>query len=684
VNPSALKNRLPRTWGAFFGQHGNFTTIQSAAIPLLLDGKNVVLCSETASGKTAAVLAPLIERHLPPIHLVGLTILYLLPTRALINDLFARLAAPLDMLRVSHAVKTHDFDTFDPKHPADLLLTTPESLDALLASETKVFINVRAVVIDELHLFDGTVRGDQLRVLLNRLRQVRSHAASVGDAPDTTVQYAALSATLSQPEIAASRYFPDAAIVQIPSQRAIQLEKIDLDGDLPNALLDYLNTFRQKAWRKALVFCNTRAEVESYATAVRAVGSPFGEAIFVHYSNLEPERRREIETQFTHTRTALCFASSTLELGIDIRDIDVVLLIGAPGSVAAFTQRIGRANRTRQVTHAVCFYRTPLESLMFDALLSLPLNRGDVFFHPSVAVQQIFSLLKQSPIGAVRLNPLVRLFTGMLGTEEIRSILGDLQAAGYLQTGRMGEWRAGIRLNRLIDMQATENNVLSLFSNIQVDNAAKIKIRDYHTQEVVANVDRQWFDRPVLTLEGRTMRVAWEDDDTLWVSADHHVDRINRLRFRSTRQILSYELAQQLPIQLGLSSGTAPLIPFEDGWLWFHWLGDIYGYALLDLIRYTLSADKTVQPGLCLTLPDGLSHLPTFSLEQVTRYLYDHYRRYENLLSLGAYHSLLPVELRRKAVVEQFNVPRFLRATQRLRVEPASKQLTQDLEMLLG
>src|SRR5216117_2211445 len=106
---------MQRTWGAFFGRHGNFTAIQIASIPLILDGKNVVLCAETASGKTAAVLAPLIERHLPPVRPLGLTILYLLPTRALINDLFARLDAPLDVLRVSWAVKTRDLDTFDPK-----------------------------------------------------------------------------------------------------------------------------------------------------------------------------------------------------------------------------------------------------------------------------------------------------------------------------------------------------------------------------------------------------------------------------------------------------------------------------------------------------------------------------------------------------------------------------------------
>ncbi len=682
----ALKNRLPRTWGAFFGRYGSFTPIQVAAIPLLLDGENVVLCATTASGKTEAALAPLIERHLPPVRLACLSILYLLPTRALVNDLSARLAAPLDVLRVSHAVKTHDFNNFDPKHPADLLLTTPESLDSLLASETKALINMRAVVIDELHIFDGTVRGDQLRLLLNRLRQVRAQAARIGDAHNDTLQYAALSATLPQPEIAAARYFPAAQVVQIPSDRPIHIEKIALEHDLPGALLAYLDTFRQRGWRKALAFCNTRAEVEAYATAVRAADSVFGEAVYVHYSNLERARRREIESQFAHAEAALCFASSTLELGIDIGDIDVALLIGAPGSIAGFVQRIGRASRRQPIARAACFYRTPLESRLFDALL----NTSDSSvasasaFRPSIAVQQIFSLLKQSPNGAVRLNPLLELFDGMLSAADLEAILGQLQALRYLSAGRSGEWRAGERLNRLADLQAVENTPLSLYSNIQSDNAGKIKIRDQHTQQVIASVDRQWFDRDLLTLEGRPLNVEWDDGEALWVTTYRGAMQADQLNYRSVRQMLSYDLAQRLPIELGLSTGEAPLIACAEGWLWFHWLGDIYGRALIDLLRYTLPAEETDQLGLCLLLPETPNTPPTWTPEQIKRYLHDQYRRYERLLALGAYHHLLPLELRRRAVVEQFDVPRFVEAIRLLRLERAADSLSESLQELLS
>ena len=689
MTPQELKAALPRTWGAFFRRHGNFTAAQLAAIPAILAGADVLLVAPTASGKTEAALAPLIERYrpigpeggYPP---PGLTILYLLPTRALINDVWTRLQIPLETLRLSCAVKTHDLNTFDPRRPADLLLTTPESLDALFTSQAKVLAGVQAVVLDELHVLDSTVRGDQLRVLLNRLRQVRAHAAAVGDAADAHVQGVALSATLAGPEAVAGRYFPGMQVVEVPGARPIAAEFIALDPDSPGALLSYLETFRRRGWHKALAFCNTRAEIESYAAAVRVAGSPFGGAVFVHYSNLEWERRGEIERQFAGAPAASCCASSTLELGIDIGNIDVTLLLGAPGSRAAFLQRIGRANRRQAQTHAACFYRTPLERLMFDALLD---DRAPVgppaAFRPAVAIQQIFSLLKQSPTGAVRLRPLGEVFAGLLAPAPLEAILGTLHAWGYLQSGRPGEWRAGARLNKLIDLQAAERSALSIHSNIAT-GGAQIQIRDQATQRVVANVDRQWFDRDLLTLEGRPVNVEWYDGEALWVSAYRGADSVARLHYRSARQVLSYDLACQIPAQVGLAPGSAPLLPTEAGWLWFHWLGDVYGLAARDLVGYTLAAADTSEPGICLLLQEAPRAIPPWTADQVTRYVQDQYRRYEPLLALGAYHHLLPADLRRAAVVAQFDVPRFLQATAALRLEPAPASLTQDLQDLLG
>ncbi|MFL5806834.1 MAG: DEAD/DEAH box helicase, partial [Roseiflexaceae bacterium] len=365
----ALKARLPRTWPAFFERHGNFTPAQLAAIPALLDGHNIILSAPTAGGKTEAAVAPLIERHCPPVRLRrGPRILYLTPTRALANDLMARLAHPLESLGLTLGIKTRDQTTFRPDRPPDLLITTPESADSILAARAKTFAGLRAIVLDELHLFDGTPRGDQLRMILSRIRRVRAYAAERGDAPDAAIQYAALSATLPAPEDAAARYFDGAVVIQIPGGRTIEAETLPIAPDSAAELSAYLATFRARGWRKALAFCNSRAEVEAYAMAVRE-HSPFGDAVYVHYSNIEARRRHEIEQRFAEADAAICFASSTLELGIDIGDIDVVILIGPPGSRGSFVQRVGRGNRRGGVTRVACFYRSPLERLLFAAIL---------------------------------------------------------------------------------------------------------------------------------------------------------------------------------------------------------------------------------------------------------------------------------------------------------------------------
>ena len=196
----ALKERLPRTWPAFFERHGNFTAIQLATIPPLLEGHNVIVCAPTASGKTEAAMAPLVELHCRHAasgrcwtgaqprpssarrahDSTGLSILYLTPTRALVNDLSARLAHPLQLLRLSIGMRTRDLSTFDPAHPPNVLLTTPESADSLLAGHARIFANLRAIVLDELHLLDRTPRGDQVRVILSRLRRIRDYARTCG------------------------------------------------------------------------------------------------------------------------------------------------------------------------------------------------------------------------------------------------------------------------------------------------------------------------------------------------------------------------------------------------------------------------------------------------------------------------------------------------------------------------
>ena len=162
-----IRHRLPNTWNAFFARFGKLRPIQLAAIPEILKGSNVLITAPTAGGKTEAVAAPLCER-LKAERWTGLSILLVTPTRALVNDLFHRLEKPCHDIGVALARKTGDHPL--PEHSSEqFVITTPESLESLLTRNRERLARVRAIVMDEVHLLDGTPRGDQLRFILRRL-----------------------------------------------------------------------------------------------------------------------------------------------------------------------------------------------------------------------------------------------------------------------------------------------------------------------------------------------------------------------------------------------------------------------------------------------------------------------------------------------------------------------------------
>lgn len=663
----ALKTRLPRTWPSFFAQHGLFTTAQRAAIPLILDGADVVVCAPTASGKTEAALAPLIERHLPPAVPPALTVLYLTPTRALVNDLYQRLRDPLADMRLRVAIRTGDRDTFDArKADPHILITTPESFDSLLTSRPQAFSHVRAVVIDELHVLDGTSRGDQLRVLILRLRWIRNYAHQTGDAPDSTLQGVMLSATLSRPDAVGARYFPAAQAVIVEGGRALNAEFLALTDASTAPLIEHLNLARQRGWRKVLAFCSTRAEVEGYAATVRQARQPFGEAVYVHYSNLSTQRRLEVEDGFGNAEVALCFASSTLELGIDIGTIDHVIVIGAPPDYPALMQRIGRGRRRATQVNVTCVYRSPLERVVFEALLAqvgVP-DRPLTPFRPSVAVQQIFSLIKQSPQAMVRVALLIRLLSEFVSETTVREILGELQANRWLIYPRTDEFTPGPRLIRMIDRQGMPTTTLSLHSNIQMSEGVRLEIRDQATGASLAHVGGEAFVDGVLTLGGRTMNIEWTDGVVMMVSASLESSPLAKPAYlRGTRPIFPAETAASVMRYLGFQAGDAPFVQRRDGrWFWLHGLGDVYGEALFELLktRWSLHRCDMLWLALELTAPPADIGLPTLSDAEVNTCVRRNHALFERLLSMGAYHALLPQPMAIQAVCAAFDTPRFL------------------------
>ncbi len=194
----------------------------------------------------------------------------------------------------------------------------------------------------------------------------------------------------------------------------------------------------------------------------------------------------------------------------------------------------------------------------------------------------------------------------------------------------------------------------------------------------------------MLTLEGRAVDVQWYDGEAMWITVSRDQQVADKLRYMSSRQLLSYDLAQKLAAQSGLAPGESPLVASSAGWLWYHWLGDLYGQALYDLVGEYTSVRSTPQIGLCVLLGgdstqwEPAHNAPEWSEIQILRYLEDNYQRFETMLDLGPYQHLLPTSLRRRAVVDQFDIDHFRGALSQINLFRAPIALGTDLLALLG
>ena len=219
---------------------------------------------------------------------------------------------------------------------------------------------------------------------------------------------------------------------------------------------------------KLLVFANSRRQCEELASWPHA-HSRLGSSVFAHYSSLSPEVRVETERGFAECKTAVCLATSTLELGIDIGDIDAVLLWGAPPGIESFLQRIGRGNRRSNKANVVCLIppESPrvIEAIRFVALIraarasELPIRAP---FHLYGAVgQQCLSAIASDGGRFTRIADLCALFEHQphLDRAHVEEILGELAANGYLQRhGFKNRYGADERLHQLVDYRMIYGN----------------------------------------------------------------------------------------------------------------------------------------------------------------------------------------------------------------------------------
>ncbi|HEY7712593.1 MAG TPA: DEAD/DEAH box helicase, partial [Candidatus Entotheonella sp.] len=304
VTPSPLL-QLPNTYRAFYGAFTALRPFQRDVIDPILNGRDIILQAATGSGKTEAVLAPCLERVIRSDRAEA--ILYVVPTRALVHDLHRRLRAILhERLGLHLGIRTGDVKRLPGGH-ADLVLTTPESLDVMLGSanrEIRTFLpRVTMFVVDEVHQLTQGYRGRHLSYLVQRLEQ-RSQRR---------LQKIALSATLSGPQTICDslELQPDAVWLSQAVQRPIQPHLVHLKRE-PEELVAFINDLAQRfGARKLLLFANSRSHCDQLFAWLSQRGY-FQHSAFLHYSNLKLQQRQEVERQFQRRSQALCIATSTL------------------------------------------------------------------------------------------------------------------------------------------------------------------------------------------------------------------------------------------------------------------------------------------------------------------------------------------------------------------------------------
>lgn len=362
--------------------------LQQAAIGPVLAGEHCLLIAPTAGGKTEAAVLPLLSRAQYD-NWSGTSILYVCPLRALLNNLEPRLDSYARWLgrraRVWHGDTTAGVRRSIVADPPDILLTTPESLEAMMVSARfdphTALASVRAVVVDEIHAFAGDDRGVHLRSLLGRLAKLTGQP----------IQRIGLSATVGNPDellrwlqgsaVGVGRVITpvllDAEASPQPVAPVAQADvTVDYVGSLDNAAIVIGALHRGE---KKLIFVDSRRDAERLATAIGAQGV----TAFVSHSSLSSQERHRTEKAFAESTNCVIVATSTLELGIDVGDVDEVVQIGAPGSVASFLQRMGRSGRRAGSTRAMLFL-CPSEDELLVALGLLTLWR-EGYVEPIVA-----------------------------------------------------------------------------------------------------------------------------------------------------------------------------------------------------------------------------------------------------------------------------------------------------------
>lgn len=480
---------------------------QLEAIGPILKGEDVLLLAPTAGGKTEAAVIPLLSR-IASEGWNGLSALYVCPLKALLNNIEPRLRRYAAFVGQDAALWHGDVGTSARqrilREPPAILLTTPESIEAIMIStrvdHAALLGNVRTIVVDELHAFAGDDRGWHLRFLLDRLERLAGRR----------IQRIGLSATVGNPEelrswLSAGR----SGVVVGPAHPASDGEVLaDYVGSTANAVQVLSRIHRGE---RRLVFADSRSRVEEIANGLREAGVK----TYVSHASLSVDERRQAEAAFSSEPNCAIVATSTLELGLDVGDLDRVVQVGAPRSIASFLQRMGRSGRRPGTSRNFLFLATDDKELLAALAITWLWRAGFVesitppALPAHIYAQQLMALVLQER-GITRmdlkswLTDTAKVVPSSIRDRVLNHMLGVgvlAEDGGVLGLGETGEQEFGRRH----------------FGDLVAAFSSPFLLVVHHGQAELGAVDpaslarRPGLSSPVILLGGRSWRVTHVD-----------------------------------------------------------------------------------------------------------------------------------------------------------------------------
>lgn len=383
----------------FARRYGEPTQPQRRGWPLIRAGRDVLITAPTGSGKTLAAfsicLDDLVRRAAEDRLPDGTLVVYVSPLKALTNDVHKNLEVPLgellldaqargmELASIRTAVRTGDTTPGERQRmlrkPPHVLVTTPESLFILLTAEKsrRLFSDVSTVIVDEIHAVAGNKRGAHLALTLARLDHLTEQES--GRKP----QRIGLSATVKPSAEIAKFLSPHARIVQVENRRepalSICVPQDELGSVASNAMWsDIYDRVAEliRANRTTLVFVPTRRMSERAAFALtERLGE---EAVLPHHGSLSREARLKTEDRLKKGELRAVVATASLELGIDVGTIDLVVQLSSPRSIGVALQRIGRSGHWIGAQSKACFFVTTRDDLLECAALVRAVRNGNM------------------------------------------------------------------------------------------------------------------------------------------------------------------------------------------------------------------------------------------------------------------------------------------------------------------